>query len=66
MCSSSEKGTHFFPHKENENSFCVPIETSPIRHELINCDKEALPTIRWMEYNETKQCGCKSIDPPTN
>uniref|UniRef100_A0A914Y4Z6 Uncharacterized protein n=1 Tax=Panagrolaimus superbus TaxID=310955 RepID=A0A914Y4Z6_9BILA len=66
MCSSSEKGTHFFPHRENENSACVPIETTPIRHELTNCEEEALPTARWIEFNETKQCGCKSIDNPSN
>lgn len=61
-CKTSEKGTHVFPDKETEKYACIPLKTKPHKHELTDCDAEALPEARILAFNETTECGCGDIN----
>uniref|UniRef100_A0AC34RAI3 Uncharacterized protein n=1 Tax=Panagrolaimus sp. JU765 TaxID=591449 RepID=A0AC34RAI3_9BILA len=61
LCKTSEKGSHIFPNKENENSACIPTSVVPSQQELTDCDDGILPEARIIKYSEPNACGCKEL-----
>ncbi|CAI4231313.1 unnamed protein product [Auanema sp. JU1783] len=61
FCKTSESGTHTFPHRVENSSACVLVQTGVKEIPLSDCDEGADNSIRMIKIPDGTQCACKKF-----